>query len=70
MVFLDSSDGNLSVEPRRAAKINDDGRITDIPPVAEYASKDNVFTAFNGAAVEQMKAEAERAKAWQATYSE
>jgi hypothetical protein len=56
LIFLSGGDF-VSFGERGIAKINDDGTITAI-------LQDSVFAEFNGYTVEQIVAEAERAKAW------
>jgi len=66
MFFIyDPSGGIFSVliEPKLTAKINADGTIAAIPD-----EDGNVFEEYNGFTVEQMKDEAERAKAWHRDY--
>ena len=66
MFFIyDPSNGVFSVliAPGQIAKINADNTIAAIPD-----EDGNVFEEYNGFTVEQMKDEAERAKAWHRDY--
>ena len=64
LIILDPSEGGPYVEEQRVARINADDTITAI-----HSEAINVFAEFNGYTVEQIVAEAERAKAWHESYA-
>jgi len=63
LILFDPSEGGPYIEERSVARINADGTITAI-------SEENLFSAFNGFTVEQVKVEAERAIEWHMTHSD
>ena len=63
LLLFDPSEGGPYFEERSVARINADGTITAI-------SEENLFSAFNGFTVEQVKVEAERAIEWHMTHSD
>ena len=60
LMMLDPSEDGPYIDSTMVAKINKDGTITAVYS-PDYA---NIFEEYNGYTVEQMKEEAERAKAW------
>jgi hypothetical protein len=65
LMILDIYEDEVHLEQGRIAKINEDGTINAIHSIPY---ENNIFFEFNGFTVEQMKTEAERAKAWHAAY--
>ena len=59
---LDEYGGEPQIGTGSIAKINDDGTITELFTPPNYSHR--AFEGYNGYTVEQMKEEAERAKAW------
>ena len=66
LYYVPDESGQQQIDSGCIAKINDDGTITEIFTPPNYSHR--AFEGYNGFTVEQMKTEAERAKAWHRDY--
>ncbi len=65
LLMLDYSEDSPYLDNIRVAKINDNGTISPMD-----SAGDNIFAAFDGYTVKQIKVEAEKAKLWNEQYGE